>query len=144
MLLNAFIFVNSSYESDNIMRVLIVDLENQNEKLFSDILNRYRFNEHKASTIKKARSLLNDFHPHIIIMSLYRKDEWSFLEELKENHSTQQLPIVAIANNEKKRDQYNERYEYLEIFVEPVKLKNIRHAIQRWTHYGTLYRDNNS
>ena len=127
--------------NEEIMKILIVDLDHRNEKLFKDILERYKFNEHQSSTIKKAKALLNEFHPHLIVMSLYKKDEWEFLDFLKNSEIYKSIPVVGITGSEKKRDEVQEKYDLLEVFVEPVKLKNVRHAIQRWTHYGTLYRE---
>ncbi len=123
------------------MRILIVDLEHRNEKLFTDIFDRYKFNENVTSTIKKAQSLLKEFHPHLVVISLYKKDEWDFLDYLKKNDTLKLIPVVGITSNEKKKEEVQKKYDLLEIFVEPVKLKNIRHAVQRWTHYGTLYRE---
>ena len=126
------------------MKILIFDTEGNNEKLFSDILGRYKFNTEFASSSKKAKSALEEFKPHILAMNLNSNEEWAFLSKIKNDPETSSIPVVGITSDVKRRNEYQDRFELVEIFVEPVKLKNVRHAIQRWTHYGSLYRNDES
>jgi two-component SAPR family response regulator len=121
------------------MRIIIFDISGQRQKLLGDIIGRYKFNTRYTSSAKEAFDLLDNFHPNLITMNLTSNEEWAFLSRVKTNSDYQQIPIVAITEDEKKRKDFLERYALLDIFIEPVKLKNVRHAIQRWTLYSGLY-----
>lgn len=123
------------------MKVLVIDTVGKYEKLFDDILGRYKFNMKFVSSSKKAESMIPEFKPQMIAMSLNSNEEWAFLSKLKNSTETSSLPIVGITSDIKRKNEYQGRFEMMEIFAEPVKLKNVRHAIQRWTHYGSLYRN---
>lgn len=124
------------------MRILIIDISGEREKLFIDIIDRYHFNVETADTTKKSDTIIKEFKPHLLAINLSSNEEWAYLGKLKLSKETKAIPIVGITEDREKMLEYSKEYDLLEIFMEPVKLKNVRHAIQRWTHYGSLYRNN--
>jgi DNA-binding NtrC family response regulator len=122
------------------MKVLIVDSSGNYEKLFDDILELYHFNIKKISNLKKIQSTISEFSPLVLMVAIYTPSEIDRLVEIKQNSATANLPTIAFLAKPSLQKLIPEDLELFEAIQEPIKIKMVRHVIQRWTHFGTLYR----
>jgi hypothetical protein len=74
------------------------------------------------------------------MVAIYTPSEIDRLVEIKQNSATANLPTIAFLAKPQPAKTDSEDLELFEAIQEPIKIKMVRHVIQRWTHFGTLYR----
>jgi len=123
------------------MKIFICEPDSYKAKLMHDVLSVY---DYKIITIKKGANLLNEIATHQPKVIIYNEDFSSYdsestLDKIRTNPFTANIPIILIGGSNDENDG-KFRYDQLIEFVhEPIRLKNLRHYVDRWTTLRTLY-----
>jgi response regulator RpfG family c-di-GMP phosphodiesterase len=122
------------------MKIFICEPDDYKAKLMHGVLSVYNY---KIITLKKGANLLNEVTAHRPSVIIYNEDFSSYspesaLDRLRSNPETADIPIIFIGGEEKdedKRFRYDNLIEYVH---EPIRLKNLRHYVDRYTTLRTL------
>jgi DNA-binding response OmpR family regulator len=125
------------------MKVLICDEDSLKAKVITDLLTVYKF---KLITLTKSNDLIRQVQTHkpaIIILheNFAPKAGHDVVNQLRTNPVSSNIPIIYISN---KHDFSTELDGYstdsmLELMQEPFKIKYLRHCVDRWTTFRSLY-----
>ncbi len=122
------------------MKIFICEPDDYKAKLMHDVLSVYKY---KIITIKKGANLLNEVATHQPTVIIYNEDFSTYdtestLDKLRSNPETANIPIILIGGDNENDDKF--RYDNLIEFVhEPIRLKNLRHYVDRYTTLRTLF-----
>lgn len=122
------------------MKIFICEPDDYKAKLMHDVLSVYKY---KIITIKKGANLLNEVATHQPTVIIYNEDFSTYdtestLDKLRSNPETANIPIILIGGGNENDDKF--RYDNLIEFVhEPIRLKNLRHYVDRYTTLRTLF-----
>lgn len=125
------------------MNIFICEKDPYRAKLMQDLLAVYNF---KIITVMNQGELIRKTQskqPALIVMhDRFAKDTGSaMLQQLRKNARTATIPVIYI-KDEAHLDLREEATPY-DAFTEfvngPVKIKNLRHYIDRWTTLRSLY-----
>ena len=123
------------------MKIFICEPDDYKAKLMHDVLSVYKY---KIITIKKGANLLNEVATHQPTVIIYNEDFSTYdtdstLYKLHSNPETANIPIILIGGTDEEKDD-KFRYDNLIEFVhEPIRLKNLRHYVDRYTTLRTLF-----
>ncbi len=123
------------------MKIFICEPDDYKAKLMHDVLSVYKY---KIITIKKGANLLNEVATHQPTVIIYNEDFSTYdtdstLDKLHSNPETANIPIILIGGTDEEKDD-KFRYDNLIEFVhEPIRLKNLRHYVDRYTTLRTLF-----
>lgn len=123
------------------MKIFICEPDDYKAKLMHDVLSVYKY---KIINIKKGANLLNEVATHQPTVIIYNEDFSTYdtdstLDKLRSNPETANIPIILIGGSDDEKDD-KFRYDNLIEFVhEPIRLKNLRHYVDRYTTLRTLF-----
>jgi len=124
------------------MKIVICEQDSFKARSMEALLGAYSY---KVITVKKNGDLfrhVNHQHPAVIIINDgFTEDKGiDTLNRLKNDPETSNIPIIYIGK-EHKSTGYNHsiNHSLVEFVEEPVKIKNLRHYIDRWTTLSSLY-----
>lgn len=125
------------------MKIFICEQDPYKAKLMQDILSVYKY---KVVTVGNRGELFKQTHqvkPAIIVMNeaFAQTPGNEMLCSLRQNPETANIPVIYIRNDESIEQQLSQ-YQFdglTEIVQEPIKIKNLRHYIDRWTTFRSLY-----
>ncbi len=123
------------------MKIFICEPDDYKAKLMHDVLSVYKY---KIINVKKGANLLNEVAKHQPKVIIYNEefstyDSENTLDKLRANPETANIPIILIAGSDNEKDE-KFRYDDLVEFVhEPIRLKNLRHYVDRYTTLRTLF-----
>ncbi|RMH62407.1 MAG: response regulator [Calditrichaeota bacterium] len=124
------------------MRIFICEHDNGRARSMQAILSDYSY---KVVTIEKNTDLfkrVNQQKPAVIIINEGFTDAAGIdtLNRLKNDPATRDIPVIFIGRNEKiLHYAQSSDHNKLEVVGEPVKIKNLRHYIDRWTTLKSIY-----
>jgi len=125
------------------MKVMICEENVDKAKVISDLLNVYQF---KLITLTSAVEFLKQVQTHkpaIIIVNenFPPKSGKNVLAQLRTNPVLRNIPVIMISNKTDGEKIYNELYgdTLFELMREPFKIKHLRHCVDRWTTFRSLY-----
>jgi len=124
------------------MKVYICEADQGKEKSMQAILGHYSY---KVVTVNKNTDLFKKVSMHrpalIIINETFTDDLGvDTVNRLKNDPSTANIPVIYIGKENNGIDAlYPNKSNYIETVQEPVKIKNLRHYIDRWTTLRSLY-----
>lgn len=88
--------------------VLVIDDVLINRKLFSSLLTRYGYDIEVAKNVDDALELIQRKHPDIILTDIHLGEEkmnaLEFVQHLKGNTATQNIPVIAITSQQDEYD----------------------------------------
>ncbi len=125
------------------MKIFVCEHDPYRAKLMHDILSVYNY---KIVTMQKRGDIFKEIQQQrpavIVINETFAKESGAeMIAHLRQDPKTAQIPVVFISNSapvEQQLSQY--RFDMLtEIIQEPIKIKNLRHYIDRWTTFRSLY-----
>jgi response regulator RpfG family c-di-GMP phosphodiesterase len=125
------------------MKIFICEQDAYKAKLIQDILSVYNY---KLVTVKKQADFFKEAYnqkPAVIVMNeLFAKDsDIDMLQKMRQDPVISLIPVIYISDkkpSERSLDAMS--LDNLTEFVqEPVKIKNLRHYIDRWTTLRSLY-----
>mgnify|MGYP005839848867 CR=1 FL=1 len=124
------------------MKIFICEQDPYRAKLIHDILGVYNY---KIITVNKHTEFfkeVNSHKPAVIVMNqmFAQNSDTDFLTKMRNNPVTASIPVIYIMNNSQSKEEVTPRFDNLTEFVsEPIKIKNLRHYIDRWTTFRSLY-----
>ena len=124
------------------MNIFICEQDQSKAKSMEAILGRYSY---KVITVQKNTDLfkqVNQQRPAVIIVNESFNENGSIetINRLKNDPATSNIPVIYIGNdNEIISSLYPQKNKFVEAVQEPVKIKNLKHYIDRWTTFRSLY-----
>lgn len=124
------------------MKIVICEQDSQKARSMQAILGAYSY---KVVTVQKNGDLFKHVghqQPAVIIINDGFTDDNGIdtLNRLKNDPETSKIPIIYIGKQEENIDTvFKTDHSFVEIVEEPVKIKNLRHYIDRWTTLRSLY-----
>lgn len=124
------------------MNVLVFEASKDRAKLIRDLLNDYRYKIHINYNGERALKDVQSLNPSLIIVhSNVQPDSGiEIVEKIKRNQKYSNIPIIIISHfssNEMKSK--IKKYSNVDYLVEPFKIKNFRHIVERWINFRSLY-----
>ena len=117
------------------MKVMICDYNSEKVKVIKDLLNVYNLKLVTVTSRETFYKQVKLHKPDILILNDHFTDQQ--LNKLRSNPLTRTIPIIMISDNVQSESIY--RDNLTELFSEPFKIKNLRHVIDRWTTFRSLY-----
>jgi response regulator of citrate/malate metabolism len=76
----------------------------------------------------------------LIIMSVNNRSHIELLEKIKQHNRYSKIPVILISkiNSQELVDRFN-KMPNVDYLVEPFKIKNFRHIVERWITFRSLY-----
>jgi CheY-like chemotaxis protein len=124
------------------MKIFICEHDPYRAKLIQDILGVYNY---KLVTVNEHNNFLEKAHkqrPAVIVMDsqFAQTPQQDIMEKLRSNPVTSKIPVVYIdSDNQIGTDGTASFDELTAVVSEPLKIKNLRHYIDRWTTLRSLY-----
>ena len=125
------------------MKVMICEENINKAQVISDLLNVYQF---KLITLTNSGEFLKQVETHkpaviIVNENFPHKTGKDVLAQLRMNPTLRNIPVIMISSNADGQKIYNELYgdTLFELMQEPFKIKHLRHCIDRWTTFRSLY-----
>ncbi len=124
------------------MKIFICEQDQNKAKSMQAILGHYSY---KVVTVQKNIDLfkqVNQQRPAVIIVNESFNEYCSIetINRLKNDPETSNIPVIYIGkDNEIISSLYPQKNAFVEIVQEPVKIKNLKHYIDRWTTFRSLY-----
>ncbi len=123
------------------MKVLVCETSKDRAKLISDLLNDYRYKIH-VNYGEEVISDVQDLKPSLIIVNANVKPDSgvSIIEKLKTDPRYSKIPVILISNfTSTELPSKIKNYPNVDYLVEPFKIKNFRHIVERWINFRSLY-----
>ncbi len=124
------------------MKVLVFETTKDRAKLISDLLNDYRYKIHINYQTDEVLNDLREVKPSLIIVNAnVRPDSGvSILEKIKTDPRYSKIPVILISNfTSTELPAKVKKYPNVDYLVEPFKIKNFRHIVERWINFRSLY-----
>jgi response regulator RpfG family c-di-GMP phosphodiesterase len=125
------------------MKIFICEQDPYRAKLIQDILGVYNY---KIVTVQKQAEFFREAHnqkPAVIVMNqMFAENcETDILSKMRKDPVTSSIPVIYISDKKPAEDSFDKQMlDTLTEFVqEPIKIKNLRHYIDRWTTFRSLY-----
>ncbi len=124
------------------MKIVICEQDTNKARSMQAILGAYSY---KVVTVQKNGELfkhVNHQQPAVIIINDGFTDDYGIdtLNRLKNDPETSNIPVIYIGKQNESIDHANNtNHSFVEVVEEPVKIKNLRHYIDRWTTLRSLY-----
>lgn len=124
------------------MKVLVFESSEDRAKLIRDLLKDYRYKIHINFNGSNALTEIKDKKPSLIIINTNIRPESGvdILDKIKAHPIYSQIPIILISGfySRELANQIKE-YQNVDYLVEPFKIKNFRHMVERWINFRSLY-----
>ncbi len=121
------------------MRILVLETSKDRAKLIQGLLETYRY-QIRFGSGKSSLSEIRDFRPSLIIMNVNSKENVELLEKLKRHSRLAKIPVILISNfNSREIMDKIQQFQHVDFLVEPFKIKNFRHIVERWVNFRSLY-----
>ena len=122
------------------MRVLIFENTRDRGKLIQDLLSTYRYKTYLNTDQVLSLDKIQHIKPSLLIININNPSHIELLETLKNDKKSNRIPIILISNpgSNEILKQYN-NFPHLDYLVEPFKIKNFRHIVERWITYRSVY-----
>lgn len=125
------------------MKIFVCENDPYRAKLMHDILSVYNY---KIVTVGSEGDFFKKAQlqkPAIIVLNerFAQHSGNEMLEMLRRDPSTANTPVIFIKNDNSLEQQLVQyRFDQLtEVVQEPIKIKNLRHFVDRWTTFRSLY-----
>jgi len=123
------------------MKVFICEQDQTKARSMEAILGHRSY---KVVTVQKNNDLFKQVsqqRPALIIVSQNFTDNFGAdtINRLKNDPQTSAIPVIYIGKNENIYNSDSEKHNFVEVIQEPVKIKNLKHYIARWTTLRSLY-----
>ncbi len=121
------------------MKVLIFDSSLDRAKLIRDLLEDYRYKTVIHENGGQVLTEIKNAKPSLIIV--HSKDSGiQILEKIKKDSRYAKIPVIMISSlfSQEVMDRIK-KYPNVDFLVEPFKIKNFRHVVERWINFRSLY-----
>lgn len=124
------------------MKVLVFETSKDRAKLISDLLDDYRYKIHINYQGDDALNDVQEVKPSLIIVNANVKPDSGvgLLDKIKRDPRYTKIPVILISNfNSTELPAKIKKYTNVDYLVEPFKIKNFRHIVERWINFRSLY-----
>ncbi|GAB4337531.1 MAG: hypothetical protein Kow0037_20430 [Calditrichia bacterium] len=122
------------------MKVLVYETTRDRAKLIQDLLGEYRYKLYINYESSPSLKDIQELKPSLIILNANKREHVAFLETLSQNQALSKIPVILISNkNSRELVEKVTRLPHLDYLVEPFKIKNFRHIVERWVNFKSLY-----
>lgn len=121
------------------MKVLVFDSSLDRAKLIRDLLEDYRYKTVIHPFSNNALNEVRNVKPSLIIV--HSNDSGiKIIEKIKKDSRYSKIPVIMISNLSSSEilDRIG-KYPNVDFLVEPFKIKNFRHVVERWINFRSLY-----
>ncbi|RMF58808.1 MAG: response regulator [Calditrichaeota bacterium] len=124
------------------VRVLVFETSKDRAKLITDLLDDYRYKIFVNYNGEQALSAVREIKPSLIIVNAnVRPDSGlTLLEKIKQDARLKKIPVILISSfNSTEIMAKVKKYPNVDYLVEPFKIKNFRHIVERWINFRSLF-----
>lgn len=124
------------------MKVLVFESSKDRAKLICDLLDDYRYKIHVNYSGDQVLTEVREVKPSLIIInSNVRPDSGvKIVDKIKRDPRYSRIPVIFIANfPSSELSGKVKKYPNVDYLVEPFKIKNFRHIVERWINFRSLY-----
>ncbi len=124
------------------MKVLVFETSKDRAKLISDLLDDYRYKIHINYEGNEVLNNVQEVKPSLIIVNAsVRPDSGvGIVDKIKSDPRYSKIPMILISNfNSTELTAKIKKYTNVDYLVEPFKIKNFRHIVERWINFRSLY-----
>ncbi|TVM02239.1 MAG: hypothetical protein CV087_09825 [Candidatus Brocadia sp. WS118] len=124
------------------MKVLVFETSKDRAKLISDLLDDYRYKIHINYEGNEVLNNVQEVKPSLIIVNAsVRPDSGvGIVDKIKSDPRYSKIPMILISNfNSTELTAKIKKYANVDYLVEPFKIKNFRHIVERWINFRSLY-----
>jgi DNA-binding response OmpR family regulator len=125
------------------MKVMICEEDTSKAKVLSDLLNVYKF---KLITLTNSGDFFRQVQNHkpaMIILNekFSQKSREDVISKLRTNPISSHIPVLVISDSPDTNSEINNfgTDALVELMQEPFKIKHLRHCVDRWTTFRSLY-----
>lgn len=123
------------------MKIMICEGNEDKAKVLADLLNVYQFKLVKISQSTDFVKQVQTHKPSVIILNetFTNGSSKAIIEQLRMNSSVGNTPVIFISdtNNSEAMDFSGD--SLIQLMREPFKIKHLRHCVDRWTLFRSLY-----
>jgi response regulator RpfG family c-di-GMP phosphodiesterase len=122
------------------MRVLVYETSKDRAKLITDLLSSYRYKVFENYSDTASVKEIQEIKPSLIILNINHRAHVELLEKLKKHSRLSRIPVILISslNSGEIMEKINQ-FPHVDFLVEPFKIKNFRHMVERWINFKSLY-----
>ena len=122
------------------MRVLVYENTRDRAKLIQDLLSTYRYKTFFNDGCTNSLDPIKNFKPSLLIVNVNNPQHIEFLDKIKNNSQYNRIPLILISNFNSREilDKFHQ-FPHLDYLVEPFKIKNFRHVVERWMNFRSVY-----
>ena len=124
------------------MRVLILESEVDRAQLIKSLIEPYHYKINICDNTEEIDVQLNDPALGLVVIGPTMKSMTGLelLDSIKSQPRMEKIPVIYISNNQsiEARRQLN-RFKNTEFILEPFKIKNFKHLIEKWLNFRSLY-----
>lgn len=125
------------------MKVMICEEDTLKAKVLADLLNVYKFKLITLTNSGEFFRQVQNHKPAIIILNenFSQKSKEDVIDKLRMNPVSSKIPIIFITNEKDAEKEINNSGtdSLVELMQEPFKIKHLRHCVDRWTTFRSLY-----
>jgi len=122
------------------MRVLVYENTRDRAKLIQDLLSTYRYKTFLNDEGIISLDPIRNFKPSLMIVNVNNPQHIEFLDKIKNNSSYNRIPLILISNlNSREILNKFHQFPHMDYLVEPFKIKNFRHVVERWMNFRSVY-----
>ena len=125
------------------MKIFICENDPYRAKLMQDILSVYNYKIVTVGTKGDFYKKAQNQKPAIIVISemFSQNSGQEMLNQVRNNPETANIPVIYISNDMpiEQQIQAHQNDGLTEFVHEPIKIKNLRHYVDRWTTFRSLY-----
>lgn len=122
------------------MRVLVYETSKDRAKLLQDLLGSYRYKIFVKYNNSVSLKSIQELKPSLIILNVKNRHHVELLDKLKQNARLSKIPVIMISDlNSKEVIEKIHQLPHVDYLVEPFKIKNFRHLVERWINFRSLY-----
>ena len=125
------------------MKVMICEEDTSKAKVLTDLLNVYKF---KLITLTNSSDFfrqVQNHRPAMIILNekFSQKSREDIISKLRTNPISSHIPVLVISDRSNTTSETNHygTDALVELMQEPFKIKHLRHCVDRWTTFRSLY-----
>jgi DNA-binding response OmpR family regulator len=122
------------------MRVVVYENTQDRAKLIQELLKTYRYKTFLNTDQPLPPEKMKDIKPSLIIVNVNNPSHIKLLDNFKNNKHVHKIPVILISAPGSR--EILDRFHYLpyvDYLVEPFKIKNFRHIVERWMTFRSMY-----
>jgi CheY-like chemotaxis protein len=109
-------------------------------KLIKDLLNTYRYQTYVNTDHTLSFDSIKNVKPSLLIVNVNNSRHLELLEKIKRNSEFNRIPLILISNlNSREILEKFSQFPHVDYLVEPFKIKNFRHMVERWVNFRSMY-----